>query len=51
VSSATNAVVDLVVDILETAKGAGAGVGVPLVVRKGVEVAVGEQQQADIAAQ
>jgi len=51
VSAATHTIVDLVVDVLETAKGTWAGAWIPPVEAEGIKVAVRQQQQADIATQ
>ncbi len=51
VAATTDTIVDLVVHVLEAAERAWAGVGVPPVEAEGVKVAVGEQEQADVAAQ
>ena len=50
VSTAANAIVDLIVQILQAAELAGFGVGIPSVVAEGVKVAVRQQQQSDVAA-
>jgi hypothetical protein len=47
----TNTVMNLVVNILKTAKGTRAGVGIPSVVAEGIKVAIRQQQQTDIATQ
>lgn len=51
VAAAAHSVVDLVVHVFETAKGARARVGVPSVEAEGVKVAVREEEETDVASE